>query len=113
MNKIPSHLPIKTVENGNNGMIGLKLTEEPYCGIIYNYGMVSLNEDPTTDSLQISFEYEILNYAGKTIEDKQAFESYIGDLLQELIHAQLAENSIVYTGGVDENRTEDSNESDL
>lgn len=113
MNNIPVHLPIKAVENGNSGMIGLKLTEEPYSGIIYTYGMVSLNEDPITESLKISFEYEILNYAGKTIDDKPAFENYIGDLLQELIHSQIAENSIIYTGGVDENRTEDSNESDL
>lgn len=107
------YLPVKTVESRKSGVTALKLTEEPYCGIIYTYGMVSLDEDKENDKLNLRFEYEILDYAGKEIEDKSEFERYIGVLLEELIHVQIADNSVVYTGGVDENRTEDSNESDL
>jgi hypothetical protein len=112
MNKIPHYLPIQTVESRKSGLIALKLTEEPYSGIIYTYGMVSFDEDKENQKLNLRFEYEIVDYAGKTIDDKPAFESYIGVLLEELIHIQIAENSMTYTGGIDENRTEDSNQSD-
>jgi hypothetical protein len=40
------------------------------------------------------------------------FEAYIGKILEQLIHIGVEENSITYTGGIDENRTEDSNQSD-
>jgi hypothetical protein len=108
-----NNLPFQTVESRKTGVTALKLTEEPYCGIIYSYGMVSFHEDKENDKLNLKFEYEILDYAGKQINDKAEFEKYIGVLLEELIHIQIAENSVVYTGGVDENRTKDSDESDL
>lgn len=91
-----------TVENRKNGMDAIKLLEEPFAGIIYTYGRVSFDEDESNDELRISFEYEILDYANKALSDKKPFEQYIGDLLQELIHQGIAENSLTYTGGVDQ-----------
>ena len=41
------------------------------------------------------------------------FETYIGDILQELIHEGIEKNSLTYTGGIDnENRTGDPIEPD-
>ena len=96
------------VEHINSPTYAIKLTQAPFDGIIYKYGKVSFDEDDDNDKLQIHFEYEILDYADKGISDMSPFEHYIGDILQELIHESLEKNSLVYKGGVDENRTEDS-----
>lgn len=101
-----------TVENRKNGMDAIKLLEEPFSGIIYSYGRVSFEEDEANDRLKMSFEYEIHDKNGKEFTDFKPFEKYIGDLLQEMIHQGIAENSLTYTGGVDENRTGDPIEPD-
>ena len=90
----------------------IRLTAEPYSGIIYSYGVVSFTPDYENETLRLHFEYEIHDNASKEF-DKTIFENYIGDILQDLIHEGIADNILTYTGGVDENRTEDSNESDL
>ena len=41
------------------------------------------------------------------------FNPYIGKILEELIHQGIQENNLTYTGGIDENRTKDSEQSDL
>jgi len=103
-----NELPIKTVQNKRTGMEAIRLTEEPYAGIIYTYGKVSFDEDNDNDKATIKFDYEIIDYAGKQLSDTVPFEKYIGDILVELIHHGIAENNLTYTGGIDENRTEDS-----
>lgn len=104
--------PHKVVESKKTGVDAIKLTEDPYSGIIFHYGKVGFDEDEEEGKLRISFDYEILDDAG--IEyDQDRFEQYLGDFLQELIHFGLKENNLVYTGGVDENRRKDSKQSDL
>jgi hypothetical protein len=98
------------VENKRTGMDAIKLTSEPYSGIIYTYGKVEFTPDEENSTLKIKFDYEILDYASKQF-DLSIFESYIGEILTDLIHEGIAENSISYTGGVDENRTEDPEQS--
>jgi hypothetical protein len=105
-------LPIQVMENKANGMQAIKLTEPPFDGIIYTYGKVEFIEDNDNDKLNLSFEYEVLDNANKGMTDMKPFELYIGKILEELIHIGVEENSITYTGGVDENRTKDSDESD-
>ena len=73
---------------------------------------VDFDEDEANDTLHLRFEYDILDYNDKGLTDKAPFEQYIGDILQELIHEGIARNNLTYTGGVDENRTEDSEQSD-
>ena len=102
-------LPIIVMENSYNNLQALKLTEEPFKDIMYIYGKVSFDEGEETPRLR--FEYEVIENAGKTYDVKE-FEAYIGKILEELIHHQVKDNSLVYTGGVDENRTKDFNESD-
>jgi hypothetical protein len=92
-----------------NGMQLIKLTASPYEGIIYTYGRVRLVEED--ELLRVQFEYDIHKNPGNEIE-RESFRNYIGDILIELLEKDLLKNNIVYTGGVDENRTKDSEQSD-
>ena len=98
------------MENSYNNLQALKLTEEPYKDIMFIYGKVSFDEGEEIPRLR--FEYEVIDDAGKTY-NVQEFQTYIGKMLEELIHHQVKDNSLVYTGGVDENRTKDSDEFDI
>lgn len=100
------------VENRNTGLDAIKLLDEPFSGIIIEYGKVELEADEENSQLRIKFEYDILDKGGKQFTDMKPFEKYLGDLLQELIHQGIEENSLTYTGGVDENRTGDPIEPD-
>ena len=101
------------LEHKHEGMQAIKLLADPFSGIIYTYGKIEFEEDDENDTLHLKFEYEIHDYAGKGLGNKEPFEAYIGRLLEEMIHEGIEQNNLTYTGGVDENRTEDSNESDL
>lgn len=102
--------PYVVVENKKTGVDAIKLTSEPYSGIIYTYGKVEFVPDEATSTLKIKFDYDILDYASKQF-DLPIFEEYIGEILTDLIHEGIAENSISYTGGIDENRTKDPEQS--
>lgn len=114
-----SNLRYVTVQSKTTGLDAIKLLEEPYSGIIFTYGKVSFDVDETSDQLKIKFDYDILydpfespnNERGGFVEEE--FQQYIGDLLQELLHEEIAKNNVTYTGGIDdENRTGDIIESD-
>ena len=104
--------PHALVESKTDGLQAIKLLEEPYSGIIFSYGKVTFDADEENDTLHLKFEYDIHDRANKVF-DETVFENYLGDFLQELIHDGIEKNSIAYTGGVDENRPEDSEQSDL
>lgn len=88
----------------------VQLTCSRFSGIIYSYGKVWFEE--LDDSLKLNFDYEVYESAG--IEyDSAELEQQLGDILQDLIYEGIEKNSLTYTGGIDENRTEDSDESDL
>lgn len=91
----------------HDGFQKIKLTENPYRGIIYTYGKVEFVE--LSDSVQLKFEHFVLENADKVDND---FNNYVGDILQELIVEGLKNNDLIYTGGVDENRTGDPFEPD-
>jgi hypothetical protein len=101
--------PHVVLENRHNGMNAIKLTEEPYAGIIFTYGKVTMEE--REDSANIQFEYEVLDNAGRNYV-KEDFEFYLYEFLQELIVYGVAQNNLTYTGGIDENRTGDPIEPD-
>lgn len=84
----------------------VELLEGPYAGIVYRYGRVQLIED--NDHLRIKFEYEV---KGHDPVDND-FKDYIGPILTELIEQGLVNNSIVYAGGINESRAENSSEFD-
>jgi uncharacterized protein YutD len=95
------------VENKHNGVDAIKLLDEPFSGIIISYGEVAFEEDDANDTLRLKFEYHIHDKANKQFTDMKPFEKYLGDLLQHLIHEGIRDNSLTYTGGIDENRTGD------
>ena len=88
----------------------IKLTEGQYSGIILSYGKVRFDEEG--DTCKMHFEYEVHEDTGVTYI-KEELEEYLGDLLQFIIMEQLQKNSISYTGGVDEIRTTNSEQTDL
>lgn len=105
--------PYVVMENKHNDLQAIKLTEEPFSGIMYTYGKVTIGEDE--EIATIHFEYEVLDWAGKSLTDKTPFEKYIGDILTELLHEGVRDNNLTYTGGteIDANRTKDSEQSDI
>ena len=100
--------PFTVLEDGV-GHYRLKLTEGPYAGIIFSYGKVSFDE--SDDHCKMNFEYEVHEDDGVTYI-KEELEQYLGEMLQLIIIEQLQKNMVSYTGGVDENRTTDSEQSD-
>jgi hypothetical protein len=107
--------PYVVMENRHNGLQAIKLTEDPFSGIMYTYGKVSFDEDAENNTATINFEYEVLDWAHKEMLDLVPLEKILGDILQELIHEGIKENNLTYTGGteIDANRTKDSEQSDI
>jgi len=93
------NIPHVVLESRGTGLMAVKLTEEPYLGVIFQYGQV--NFDEAEEQLKISFDYDILDYNDNVISDTAAFEQYIGDLLQDFIREGISRHSISYTGGID------------
>ena len=98
----PFTIGFETVESKSTGLEAVRLTDEPYKGIIFQYGKVSFTPDEENDKLHLKFEYDILDQNNKIFKE-EIFENYIGDLLQQLIMQGVAANSLTYTGGTDEN----------
>ncbi len=105
--------PFKLIEPKNDESVyTVELTDGPFKGMIYEYGKVELQELPGQDSVKLAFEYTNHNLAVKDMKfDRVEFERVAGEILQHLIEEGLKNNSIVYSGGVDENRENDSIES--
>jgi len=99
------------VENKNDGSDALKLTSGPYSGIIYRYDKVEFRPKENEDRVILHFEYKVLDNASKGY-DVKLFEKYIGDILIDLIDEGIVNNTITYRGGIDEDRKEDSKQSD-
>ena len=93
-----------------DGFYFIELTEGDFKGIIYSLGKVELVDEG--DQARLKFEYDIENKDEYPNIDIEKFEPYIGGILTDLIEESLAQHKLVYKGGVDENRTEDSDESD-
>jgi hypothetical protein len=97
--------PFVLVENRKTGHDAIKLTSGPFRGIIYSYGKVKF-EPQEDDTCKLNFEYEV--HENHIEYNKEEFEFYIGELLQFIMMDELQRNNITYTGGIDENRNEDS-----
>jgi hypothetical protein len=81
-----------------DGYFKLKFTEGPFSDIIFSLGRVELLEED--DQARLGFDYNILSGVP---EDKNAFETACGDLLVQMITEGLEKQSLIYSGGVDEN----------
>ena len=106
-----NNLPVKFMQNHKSGLQALKLTEEPFKDIMFTFGKVTFDEREE-GRMTCNFEYNITDDCDKDI-DMGEFEHYISKILEVLIRQGIEENSLIYTGGVDENRTKDSEQSDI
>lgn len=79
------------VENKHTGQPAIKLLDEPFAGIIYCYENVSVDEDEETRTINMNFEYEVLDKANKDFGNMEPFEKYIGDVLQDILHHMIKE----------------------
>lgn len=102
---------ILEAEDDGNKIYAIELQENPYDGIMFNYGKVSFSEDEAADKLCIHFEYDILKDNDKEYDLKE-FETYIGDLLQEIMLFEMQRNNLIFTGGTDAHREDNIIESD-
>ena len=86
----------------------IRLLTGPYKDTIYKYGKVSFKEE--VDQMRLLFAYYVLEspiMKPKKLEKDPAFKQYVGDLLVDLMSANLDEEFI------DENRDNDPEASDL
>lgn len=79
------------VENKHTGQPAIKLLDEPFAGIVYCYENVSIDEDEQSSTINMSFEYEVLDKANKDFGSMEPFEKYIGDVLQDILHNMVKE----------------------
>lgn len=77
-----------------NNRVVLTAAQEPWIGVQYTIGEVSF---PDENEPIMSFEYDIIS---GVVEDRPAFEKYVGDSLVEMIIAGLEDSSVVFKGGV-------------
>ena len=102
------------IESKNNDAIyTVCLTSGKFKGIMYEYGKVELSAIETDDGpgTKLHFSYDLHNVMESPDFDKAEFEQVIGEILHGLIQEGVENNSIVYSGGVDEDRENDSSES--
>lgn len=83
-----------TVESKEDRII-ITATDAPWVGVKYTLGAVSFSEDE--DDPHMSFEYDIVS---GTVDDKAAFEKYVGDSIIRMIEDQLREQTLIFKGGV-------------
>lgn len=102
-------IPHKVLEQEIDGkkVYAIRLQEDPFRGIMYTYGRVSFDEDKENDRLSISFEYDLIEDNDQDY-DTEEFHNYIGDLLQEMIMFEMGRNNLIFAGGTDETRNNDS-----
>lgn len=103
--------PHKVLENKHDGMHAIQFTDGKFNGIIFSYGKVEFPETDDNDNAKLSFDYDVHDDAGLEY-DKDEIEHYLGDFLIQLIISGIKKNNLSYTGGVDENRTNDIEQSD-
>ena len=88
-----------------SGEYKIKFTSGEFNDIIFNvYG---LNFEERDDDAVMHWQYDI--HEGTVAEDrKKDFEQEVGDWIIQTIEKSLANNSLIFKGGTDENRTDDT-----
>ena len=101
---------IAYVEKQNSDFTSIKILDEPYAGIIYTYGKVSVSEpEGENENATLTFDYkveEVPPIYGKTtdeIENDKAFSNFIGDVL-----IQIFEDNVNNEESSDDNPSDDN-----
>jgi hypothetical protein len=85
------------VERQDTEYTSIKLTQEPYKGVIYHYGKVGFGKEENPDgTLPMIFDYTIdQNPYDKDLLDNEDFMSYIGDILVEVMEEQIENGTAI------------------
>lgn len=103
------------LESNQDGVYEIKINEDPFKGIKFNFGKVQFLPDEDDDKCTMSFDYDIIDDNGISY-NKKDFEQYIGKLLESIIEESLKSGEIIYSGGTgetDETRNENTCKSDF
>jgi hypothetical protein len=96
---------VKPTGKDFGGFFELEITENPYIGFKYYYTETKFGEVANDDGTwPLIFEYFITEQP--TEYNKDEFEKFIGDTLVAILEEQIANNEIVYKGGIDETKSE-------
>lgn len=92
-----------------DGFMKIKFTNTDFNDIIFNIGKVWFDEEQ--EGL-LHFEHNI--HEGVVPDDKSdEFHQLLGDFILQAIVRGLEKNDLIYSGGVDENRTDDTEQPGL
>ena len=90
----------------------LEFIDHTFSGIKFILGKVQLLEE--NDNCTLKYHYDIIeNNTEHSIKHdvKQSFEQTVGDLVMQMIDDGLENENLIYYGGVDENRTDNTKQS--
>lgn len=87
----------------DRGDYKIKFTNTKFDDIILSiYGIEFIEED---DQANMRFNYDV-HEGTVSNEDAEEFKQLMGDFILQAIEAGIKNNDLVYSGGVDENRTD-------
>lgn len=102
------NIAYETLGVTENGEFKIKFTSGEFCDIIFNVYGVHFEE--REDDAVMRWQYDI--HEGIVAEDrKKDFEQEIGDWLVQIIQKSLEEHKLIFKGGTDENRTDNTEQS--
>jgi hypothetical protein len=81
-----------------NGAHKLKFTDNEFRDIVFSIGKVSFDEKEGEHIMH--YQYDVLEH--KDPYEKDLLDKAVGDLVVHLLEEGIKDNSLVYTGGVDE-----------
>lgn len=87
--------------------VHIKLMSGEYTDTIFKYGKVNIEEKEGNAYLQ--FDFDVISSPIKNVNKTKEFRNHIGDLLVSIMMARLD----IEEGYYDENRTDDTEESNL
>jgi hypothetical protein len=90
----------------DDSIVTIELLDEKYSGVKYQYGKVEFDEDEENDQCYLNFNYDVVDSNGLELDNDDEFKNYIGTILVSCV-------SKYATGVLNENRTDDSKESNL
>ena len=92
-----------------DGTIKIKFTTIPFDGIIIALAGVSFVEE--LDEVKLHYEYKVIEHT--QYFNKEELDVFVGDFVMQEITSGIEKNDLIYTGGVDEIRNQNIEQSDL
>jgi hypothetical protein len=98
-----THIEHEIVGETEAGEYKFKFTNTDFNDIILSIGGIEFIEGD--DEANMKFDYDI--YEGSVPEERsEEFKNLLGDFIIQSIEQGIKNNDLIYTGGVDENRTD-------